>query len=189
MDICETFDPAVYKNVLPTLSIWALAIFGRFFPVSLIKACSIHGLAIQDAIFESCVFPSRRSQSFSAKRHVTWVITWYTVGKKHWQLGWKTKCPDEISFYRKTMCQERSVRKQDARYTTVLDLFETNVKVRVGKLSQGISIKLHLPPKNIKQHEQLSPSKALSTRGGGTQESLTRVGFTPRSNPLPLYNI
>ena len=55
MDVCETFDPTVHKNVLPTLSIWALAIFGRFFPVSLIKACSIHGLAIQDAIFESCV--------------------------------------------------------------------------------------------------------------------------------------
>ena len=50
---------------------------------------------------------------------------------------------------------------------TVFDLNETNVKVQVGKLSQGISIKLHLAPKEHKTTRTTLPVKGTFNRGWG----------------------
>ena len=50
---------------------------------------------------------------------------------------------------------------------TVFDLNETNVKVRVEKLSQGISIKLHLAPKEHKTTRTTLPVKGTFNKGWG----------------------
>ena len=72
---------------------------------------------------------------------------------------------------------ERSVRKQDERYTTVLDLNETNVKVRVGNLSQGISIKLHLAPKEHKTTRTTLPVKGTFNKRWGYSRKFNTGGL------------
>ena len=60
---------------------------------------------------------------------------------------------------------------------TVLDLNETNVKVRVGKLSQGISIKLHLAPKEHKTTRTTLPVKGTFNKGWGYSRKFNTGGL------------
>ena len=79
--------------------------------------------------------------------------------------------------------------KKDLSENRTQDTRRCSINMRqISKAELGSATKeFHKNALTPKEYEQLSPSKALSTGDGGTQESLIRVGFTPRSNPLSLY--